>query len=171
MESVKTRHRSRRFLLWIHHITDVRDILLFVFSIVFSFSLCRIGGKRELADVHHQSFSCLHVGNLAEKFGPKWIFGGGVFIAGILTLFTPLAARSGIGFLIAIRILTGIVCGPGAPSAAALWGKWVLLSIISFSDVFPFSFIFINRFHRLNVVQSHRLLKQVQISVLFSRHH
>lgn len=67
----------------------------------------------------------MFTGNLAEKFGGKWIFGGCVFFAGILTLLTPLAARTHIGLLIAIRILTGIFEGPGFPSAAALWGKWV----------------------------------------------
>ncbi len=64
-------------------------------------------------------------GNLAEKFGAKWIFGGGILIAGLLTLLTPLAARTHVGLLIAIRFLTGVVSGPGFPSAAALWGKWV----------------------------------------------
>ena len=46
-------------------------------------------------------------GNLAERFGAKWIFGGGIFIAGILTLLTPLAARVHVGLLIVIRILIG----------------------------------------------------------------
>ncbi|CAF4662051.1 unnamed protein product [Rotaria sp. Silwood1] len=64
-------------------------------------------------------------GNFAEKFGAKWIFGGCVFISGLLTLLTPLAARIHVGFLIAIRFLAGVVCGPGFPSAAALWGKWI----------------------------------------------
>jgi len=44
---------------------------------------------------------------LAERFGAKWIFGGSIFIAGILTLLTPLAARLHVGFLIAIRVLIG----------------------------------------------------------------
>ncbi|CAF1364609.1 unnamed protein product [Rotaria sordida] len=64
-------------------------------------------------------------GNFAEKFGAKWIFGGCVLIAGLLTLLTPLAARTHVGLLIAIRFITGIVCGPGFPSAAALWGNWI----------------------------------------------
>jgi hypothetical protein len=44
---------------------------------------------------------------LAERFGAKWIFGGSIFIAGVLTLLTPLAARLHVGFLIAIRVLIG----------------------------------------------------------------
>ncbi|CAF0896316.1 unnamed protein product [Rotaria sordida] len=64
-------------------------------------------------------------GNLAEKFGGKWIFGGGIFIASILTLLTPLAARIDYKLLIAIRVIIGMASGPAFPSAAALWGKWI----------------------------------------------
>ncbi|CAF4812811.1 unnamed protein product, partial [Rotaria sp. Silwood2] len=64
-------------------------------------------------------------GNLAEKFGAKWIFGGGIFIASILTLLTPVAARIHYKLLIAIRVLIGMASGPAFPSAAALWGKWI----------------------------------------------
>ncbi len=62
---------------------------------------------------------------MAEKFGAKWIFGGGILMAGLLTLLTPLAARTNVVLLIVIRFLTGVVSGPGYPAAAALWGKWV----------------------------------------------
>ena len=44
---------------------------------------------------------------LAERFGGKWIFGGSIFIAGILTLLIPLAARLHVGLLIVIRLLIG----------------------------------------------------------------
>ncbi|CAF1419651.1 unnamed protein product [Rotaria magnacalcarata] len=64
-------------------------------------------------------------GILAEKFGAKWIFGGSILIAGILTLLTPLAARTNVYLLIAIRLLIGIFEAPAFPSAAALWGRWV----------------------------------------------
>ncbi|CAF4727022.1 unnamed protein product [Rotaria sp. Silwood1] len=64
-------------------------------------------------------------GNLAEKFGGKWIFSGCILIASILTLLTPLAARAHLGLLIAIRVLIGLFSGPAFPSAAALWGKWI----------------------------------------------
>ncbi|CAF3872931.1 unnamed protein product [Rotaria sp. Silwood1] len=64
-------------------------------------------------------------GNLAEKFGAKWIFGGGIFIAGILTLLTPFAARIHYTLLIVIRVLIGMASGLAFPSAAALWGKWI----------------------------------------------
>lgn len=64
--------------------------------------------------------------NIAEKFGGKWIFGGCILITGILTLLTPLAAHADYRLLIALRIVMGMVSGPGFPSAAVLWGKWVL---------------------------------------------
>ena len=70
------------------------------------------------------------IGNLAEKFGPKWIFGGGILTAGILTLLAPTAARIDYRALVAVRILTGMASGPAFPSAAALWGKWVMNSSI-----------------------------------------
>lgn len=47
---------------------------------------------------------------MSEKFGAKWLIGGGTFLAGVLTLFNPLAARSGgIGALISLRVLQGLV--------------------------------------------------------------
>ncbi len=50
----------------------------------------------------------INIGTLAERFGAKWIFGCGMLAAGILTLLTPLAARSHVGLLIFIRVLIGI---------------------------------------------------------------
>ncbi|CAF1039673.1 unnamed protein product [Rotaria sordida] len=64
-------------------------------------------------------------GNLAERFGAKWIFGGSILGAGILTLLIPLAARIHAGVLIAIQILNGAFQGPVFPSIAALWGRWI----------------------------------------------
>ncbi|CAF1070841.1 unnamed protein product [Rotaria sordida] len=64
-------------------------------------------------------------GNLAEQFGAKWIFGGSILGAGILTLLIPLAARIHAGVLIAIQILNGAFQGPAFPSIAALWGRWI----------------------------------------------
>ncbi len=66
-------------------------------------------------------------GNLAEKFGAKWILGGSVLIASILSLLTPLAARIHYKLLIAIRVILGMASGPAFPAAAVLWGKWVMM--------------------------------------------
>lgn len=51
---------------------------------------------------------CHWIGTLAERFGPKWIFGCGLLISAILTLLTPLAAQTHVGLLIFIRILIGV---------------------------------------------------------------
>ncbi|CAF1005945.1 unnamed protein product [Adineta ricciae] len=64
-------------------------------------------------------------GILAERFGAKWVFGGGLLGAGILTLLAPTAAKIHVGLLIAIRIFIGILEGPAFPSAGALWGQWI----------------------------------------------
>lgn len=72
------------------------------------------------------SLHFLHpLGNLAEKFGGKWIFGGGIFLSGVLTLLGPVAARLDFKLLVALRVLIGMASGPSFPSAAAIWGKWV----------------------------------------------
>ena len=49
-------------------------------------------------------------GILSEKFGAKWMIWIMTSLAGILTLFNPLAARNGgIGVLAALRVLQGLV--------------------------------------------------------------
>jgi ACS family sodium-dependent inorganic phosphate cotransporter-like MFS transporter 5 len=50
----------------------------------------------------------LLIGALAERFGAKWVFGCGILVSGILTLLTPIAAKTHVGLLIFIRILIGI---------------------------------------------------------------
>lgn len=62
--------------------------------------------KLKTKDYHHNN-SFTFLGQLAERFGAKWIFGGSILFAGILTLLTPFAARLHVGALIAIRILIG----------------------------------------------------------------
>lgn len=46
-------------------------------------------------------------GWLSERIGGKWVFGVGIVMTSVFTLFTPLAAFSNIGFLIAVRVLEG----------------------------------------------------------------
>ncbi len=48
-------------------------------------------------------------GYLALKFGGTRIFGLALFAASILTLLTPLAARTSVYALIVLRVLEGIV--------------------------------------------------------------
>ncbi|CAF1302986.1 unnamed protein product [Adineta steineri] len=64
-------------------------------------------------------------GILAERFGAKWIFGCGLLGAGLLTLLSPIAAKTHVGLLIATRVLIGVFEGPAFPAAGALWSQWV----------------------------------------------
>ena len=47
-------------------------------------------------------------GLLAEKFGGKWVFASGVLLGAVASLFTPLAARAGMGWLIFVRVILGM---------------------------------------------------------------
>jgi MFS family permease len=47
-------------------------------------------------------------GFLASKYGGKNLFGGGILLASILTMLTPVATRRSVSWLIALRILEGI---------------------------------------------------------------
>ena len=46
-------------------------------------------------------------GWLATRFGGKWVFGVGVVMTSVFTLFTPLAALSSVELLIVVRVLEG----------------------------------------------------------------
>ena len=45
---------------------------------------------------------------MAGRYGGKWLFGLGVLCTTILTLLTPLAAKAGVGWLMAVRVMEGI---------------------------------------------------------------
>ena len=47
-------------------------------------------------------------GILAQRYGPKWPLGLGVFFNSLLTLLIPTAARMGIPYLMAVRVLQGL---------------------------------------------------------------
>ncbi|CAB4014344.1 sialin-like, partial [Paramuricea clavata] len=47
-------------------------------------------------------------GFLASKYGGKSLFGGGILLASILTMLTPVATRRSVYLLIALRILEGV---------------------------------------------------------------
>ncbi|XP_054722553.1 sialin-like [Uloborus diversus] len=64
-------------------------------------------------------------GRLAERFGGKWLFGGGVLCTSLLTLLTPLAARAGVAPLIALRVLEGLGEGVTFPAMHAIIGVWL----------------------------------------------
>lgn len=50
-------------------------------------------------------------GFVASKIGGTLIFGAGIGMTAILTLLTPIAAKLGIGWLVAIRVVEGVFEG------------------------------------------------------------
>jgi MFS family permease len=48
------------------------------------------------------------IGFLANRFGGKFLFGGGVFITAVLTILTPFCAQQKIALLVAVRVLEGL---------------------------------------------------------------
>ncbi|XP_023326905.1 putative inorganic phosphate cotransporter [Eurytemora carolleeae] len=63
-------------------------------------------------------------GRLAELFGGKWLFGGGVFITAVFTLLTPLAAKTSIYLFYAVRVVEGLGEGVTFPAMLAMLAKW-----------------------------------------------
>lgn len=63
-------------------------------------------------------------GRLSEVFSAKWTFGGATLLNIIFTLLTPTAAYAGWGFLLAIRILEGMMGGVTLPATHVLLSKW-----------------------------------------------
>ncbi|XP_064652754.1 sialin-like isoform X2 [Lineus longissimus] len=63
-------------------------------------------------------------GYLSGRFGGKYFFGLGVLTTGILTLLTPLAAKTNVYLFIVLRVLEGIGEGVTYPTMHAMMGKW-----------------------------------------------
>ncbi|KAL1117414.1 hypothetical protein AAG570_004740 [Ranatra chinensis] len=63
-------------------------------------------------------------GLLADRFGGKQTLGLGILTTAILTLLTPLAARAGSNWMIAIRFLEGLGEGTTFPALNALLAQW-----------------------------------------------
>ena len=84
-------------------------------------------------------FTQFPAGVLATKFGAKYIFGLGVFITGILTLATPVAAYQGVDWLIVLRVFEGVIEAVSYPSFNALIGKWAPHFEKSFFSAFSVS--------------------------------
>ena len=62
---------------------------------------------------------------MAEKYGGKWPIGLSIFIASCLTLLTSVAARAGIGYLIALRVMEGLALGVTFPAMLSMMSKWI----------------------------------------------
>ena len=67
-------------------------------------------------------------GFLAEKYGGKWLYGFGTLCTAALTLITPLAANTGLGYFIAVRVLEGLGEGVTFPAMHAMIAQWVPLT-------------------------------------------
>ncbi|CAH1779165.1 unnamed protein product [Owenia fusiformis] len=63
-------------------------------------------------------------GTLAGRLGTKLVFGVGIAIAAVCSLFCPLAARTDVNLLIALRVIIGLATGISFPAYHTLWGKW-----------------------------------------------
>lgn len=64
-------------------------------------------------------------GRLGELFGGKIVFGIGVLVTAVLTLLTPIIARTSVPLLIAARVLEGLGEGVTFPAMNALMARWV----------------------------------------------
>ena len=61
-------------------------------------------------------------GLLADRFGRRWIFGGGLCLFGLAGLVLPLAAQSSFGALLVIRFLQGLGFAPAFPLTITVLG-------------------------------------------------
>ncbi|KAL1375110.1 hypothetical protein pipiens_017698 [Culex pipiens pipiens] len=84
----------------------------------------------------------LPAGILANKFGATNMIGTGIGVTSVLALLTPLAARAGVGYLIATRILQGMSQGVINPCMHTVWSRWAPPSersrmvLLAFAGVF-----------------------------------
>lgn len=53
-------------------------------------------------------------GLLAQRFGGRWVFGIGIVMTAVLTLFTPVAANISVWLLVVVRALEGFFEVKGA---------------------------------------------------------
>ncbi|XP_046392975.1 vesicular glutamate transporter 1-like isoform X2 [Ischnura elegans] len=59
-----------------------------------------------------------------RMLGGRALFGFGVGATALLTLFTPLLARAGLPFIIALRVFEGLFEGVTYPAIHAVWARW-----------------------------------------------
>ncbi|XP_069676543.1 putative inorganic phosphate cotransporter isoform X1 [Periplaneta americana] len=71
-------------------------------------------------------------GRLSEILGSKVVIGPGVFLAGLFTLLSPLAARLHVAAFIATRVLVGAASGVVIPSSSNVLSKWFTVEERSF---------------------------------------
>ena len=64
-------------------------------------------------------------GMLSEKFGGKYLFGGGIFASSLLALLSPLAAETHWILFLVLRIFQGLAEGLSAPAVVYLSSSWL----------------------------------------------
>ncbi|XP_068241398.1 sialin-like [Palaemon carinicauda] len=72
-------------------------------------------------------YACTNIlgGRAAEYSGGKRIFGLGIFLSAALTVITPISARTSTEFVIAVRVLSGIVQGVVFPAINSMLAAWI----------------------------------------------
>ncbi|XP_046675864.1 vesicular glutamate transporter 2-like isoform X1 [Homalodisca vitripennis] len=63
-------------------------------------------------------------GWLGARFGGRTIFGVGVLVTALLTIFTPLAAFTSVYALVAVRVIEGFFEGGTFPCTQAIYAQW-----------------------------------------------
>lgn len=66
----------------------------------------------------------LPAGYLAAKYGGRRIFGIGVAASSLLTILTPIFARTSLYLLLAARVMEGLFEGVVYPAIHAVWARW-----------------------------------------------
>ena len=61
-------------------------------------------------------------GLLADRIGRRWVFGGGLCLFGLASLFLPLAAQYSFGALLVMRFLQGLGFAPAFPLTITILG-------------------------------------------------
>ena len=64
-------------------------------------------------------------GRLSERIGFKKVYGGGLFLVGVLTFLLPVAAKIDAYAFMVVRILQGILEGVSFPALHAMTARWI----------------------------------------------
>lgn len=64
-------------------------------------------------------------GRLAEIIGARRVFGYSTLLASILTLLTPASASAGFGWIVAVRVVLGVLLGATWPAILPMASKWI----------------------------------------------
>ena len=89
-------------------------------------------------------------GVVSERYGGKWVFGGGILGSGLLTLTFPVAAETNVILFIVLRAIQGVFEGAAFPAFFVLAGNWFpeeeksFLLTLSMSGKQAFVHIFFN---------------------------